>query len=279
MSPVEPDTPHVEVTLPRRRRPSWRAVIEDTPVGDALRRAIDRAEDARKQIPQVPPTVAFELRRKALHVFVAVVAVPLLLLAPFFLAIGVATVGIAVISTTWFIERRRLQSLMLEAYRELVHDPVAYALEKTRREHEDFPWSPVLYTLALILIGLAHHYLNLASALVFGSFAILGVGDAASALFGVAYGRTQLPWNPKKSLEGTIAGVTAGFLAGSVMSTVPLVFTATLVPPLLFAIIAAGAIAGALAETLPRVEDNFVVPLTSAAVMWGLAALIGLPLV
>lgn len=236
----------------------------------ALRDVIERA-----RAPEIPPKVKFELRRKVLHVVTAVFAVPLLLLVDFRIALGVALLGILVITLTWGIERRRLPPELKGP----LHEPLAEVLQKTRRPHEDYPWSPVLYTLSLILIGLAHEWYGLPRALQFGAYAILGIGDAASALVGVAYGRVKLAWNRKKSVEGTAAGMVAGFLAGLVMASIPFLFAGSLVPPLLLVIVFVGAIAGALAETIPGVEDNFVVPLAAAAAMWGTSTLLGVALV
>lgn len=238
----------------------------------ALRQVIDRVRES--QLPAIPEKVRFEMRRKVLHVVVAIVAVPTVLLLPFFVAAGIALLGIVVVSLTWAIERRR----MPDTLKGPLHDELADVLERTRRQGEDFPWSPVLYTASLILIGLAHEYLGLSASLAFAAYAILGIGDAASALVGVAYGRVRLAWNRRKSVEGTLAGAVAGFLAGAVMATVPYVVAGLVVPPTLYLVVLAGAVAGALAETLPRVEDNFVVPLASALVMFAAAGAIGLPL-
>lgn len=239
---------------------------------DALQRAIDRAR-AVGQI-EIPPKVRFEMRRKVLHVATAVIAVPLLLLLPFFVSLGLALAGIIVMTLTWGIERRRIPAELKGP----LHEPLAEVLNKTRRPHEDYPWSPVLYTASLILIGLAHEIFGLSWAIAFAAYAILGLGDAASALVGVAYGRRKLPWNRKKSLEGTLAGFGAGFLAGVVMAAIPYAFAALPIPGALFLVLAIGALAGALSETIPGVEDNFVVPLTSAAAMWAAATLLRLPL-
>lgn len=238
----------------------------------ALRRAVDRAVAATHI--EVPPKVRFEMRRKVLHIGTAVVAVPLLLLLPFYVSVSLALLGILVISITWGIERRRLPPELKGP----LHEPLAEVLNKTRRPHEDFPWSPVLYTASLILIGLAHQLFGLSWAIAFAAYAILGLGDAASALVGVAYGRKRLPWNRKKSVEGTVAGFAAGFMAGAVMASIPYAFSAVAIPPALFVVLVAGAASGALAETMPRVEDNFVVPLVAAATMWALATLLALPL-
>lgn len=253
----------------------------EDPFQAALRRAVERAETMRRNIGEgvhVSPRLAFELRRKALHVLVAVLAVPMLLLLPLSVVLGVATTGIGILALTWLVERRRMRHLLLATYKDLVHEPIADVLEKTRRPHEDFPWSPVLYTASLIILALANAYLGLSWTIIFAAYAILGLGDAASALVGVAYGRRKLAWNPRKSMEGLTAGFVAGFFGGVVMSAVPLAFWGIHYPPMLFGVVLAGSAAGALAESLPQVEDNFVVPLAAAGTMWVLALALGLAL-
>lgn len=241
------------------------------PVTRALRRAVERATAA--ELPELSAPVRFEVRRKVLHVVVAVVAVPLLLVVPFWVLALLSALGVAVIAATWAIERRRLPRTLAGP----LHEELAHVLASTRRPGEDFPWSPVLYTTSLVLIGLAHERLGLSWALAFAAYAILGIGDAASALVGVAYGRRRLPWNAKKSVEGTAAGLAAGFLAGAALGAVPYAVAGLAVPLAFFPVALAGATVGALAETLPCVEDNFVVPLASAAAMLALSTAIGLP--
>lgn len=240
----------------------------------ALRRAIERAEAARDALPQVPPRVQFEARRKLLHVATAVLAVPLLLYVPLLPLLGLSALGIVAITLTWAIERRRIS----RAFAGPLHDELAEVLDRTRRPGEDYPWSPVLYTVSLVVIALAHAYLGMSWALAFAAFAILGVGDSASALVGVAYGRHRIPWNRRKSWEGTLAGLAAGFLAGSLLGSLPYWVASMGVPPLFHAVVLAGSVAGALAESLPRIEDNLAVPLASAAAMFALATATGLPL-
>ncbi|MFA5860256.1 MAG: hypothetical protein WDA16_01035 [Candidatus Thermoplasmatota archaeon] len=239
----------------------------------ALHRSIDRARAAAPPPPEME-RVRFEARRKVAHVVTAVLAVPLLLFVPYAWALVLAAAGIGVTSMTWAIERRRLPPELKGP----LHEPLAEVLRTTRRPGEDYPWSPVMYTLALVLIATAHQFLGLSWAIAFAAYAILGIGDTASALVGVAYGRNRLPWNRKKCFEGTIAGLVAGFLAGVVLGTAPYVLAGVLIPTLFLPIVLAGATAGALAETVPHVEDNFIVPLAAASVMLALAAWTGLPL-
>lgn len=214
------------------------------------------------------------MRRKVLHVVTAILAVPLLLFVPYFWALVLAASGIVFTTMTWAIERRRLPPELKGP----LHEPMAEVLRTTRRPGEDYPWSPVLYTLALVLIATAHQFLGLSWAIAFAAYAILGIGDAASALVGVAYGRRRLPWNPKKSLEGTIAGGVAGFFAGVVLGATPYILAHAPVPTLFPLVVLTGAAAGALAETVPGVEDNFIVPLAAAGMMLLLAAAVHLPL-
>jgi len=218
--------------------------------------------------------VRFEARRKVLHVVTAIVAVPVVLVVPYWLALVLAVAGLLVVYLTWAIERRRLPPELKGP----LHEPLAHVLNTTRRPGEDFPWSPVLYTIALVLVTTAHQFLGLSWAIAFAAYAILGIGDAASALVGVAYGKRKLPWSARKSWEGTAAGATAGFLAGAVLGAVPFVLAGALIPPLFIVVVLAGAIVGALAETLPHVEDNVVVPLASAATMWLVALALGVTL-
>ena len=94
------------------------------------------------------------------------------------------------------------------------------------------------------------------------------VVSANSAISPVFSGR--LPWNPEKSLAGTLAFIVCGGAAGVVFAlwVRP---TVTPVPSLAFAIAAplAAALVAALVETIPiRLDDNISVPATAALVLW-----------
>jgi uncharacterized protein (TIGR00297 family) len=92
--------------------------------------------------------------------------------------------------------------------------------------------------------------------------------SAHSALVAVFSGR--LPWNPDKTIAGTLAFIVFGGVAGIALAwwvrpaaspMAPIVWT--VVAPL------AATLVAALVETLPvRLDDNISVPATAAAVLW-----------
>lgn len=132
----------------------------------------------------------------------------------------------------------------------------------------------LLYPLAVLLLILAFPRRPDIAAAAWG---ILACGDGAATLVGRAVGRRTLPWNPDKTLEGTLA-----FVAAAGTTAVALAWwnapAASPVPSLWFVIAAplvAAAIA-ALAETLPiQLDDNITVPTVAGATLWGLSLVDG----
>jgi uncharacterized protein (TIGR00297 family) len=125
----------------------------------------------------------------------------------------------------------------------------------------------VLYPLSvLVLILVFHRRLEVAAA----AWGILAFGDGLATVFGMAFGRRKLPWNPAKSWVGTLAYVVFGTLAAAAL----LVWTA---PEQGYAwrfALAAGGAAALLAaalESLPQgLDDNLGVPMVSALFLFGL---------
>lgn len=220
----------------------------------------------------VSPRIKFEVRRKSVHVLGAIIAVFAFLVLPFAVAFGIAALIIVVITVTHFVQRHRIKVAPPLNY---VTDPIGEALEKTRRPHENFPWAPVLFTAALMIIGSVVFFLDLPKAFAFAAFGILGVGDAASALIGIAYGAHKLPWNRSKSWEGSGAGFAANFVAALVLASVDFSVRGVVLPVEWVAVALAGAVAGALTESMPHVEDNLFVPVAALAAMLVIGALLG----
>jgi len=124
----------------------------------------------------------------------------------------------------------------------------------------------VLYPLAVLLLVLIFwRRLEVAAA----SWGILAFGDGMASVAGMALGRRELPWNPRKSWMGSLAYV----LFGTVAAAVLLEWTAPGQYSWLFAVAAAfgTALLAAALESLPQgLDDNIGVPLVSALFLFGL---------
>jgi uncharacterized protein (TIGR00297 family) len=165
-----------------------------------------------------------------------------------------------------------------------------------------FPLGILLYPLSVLLLTLAFpSRLDIAAAawgiLAFGDgFATLigrsrtegtaetakiaeeNVFSAGSAVSAVPSGR--IPWNPDKSIAGTLAFVIFGSIAGVAFAWWVRPAISPL-PPLAFTLAApvAAAVLAALVETIPvRLDDNISVPATAAGVLW-IASLMTMPAV
>jgi len=84
---------------------------------------------------------------------------------------------------------------------------------------------------------------------------LLAIGDSASTIFGIRFGRHKLPYNKKKSIEGSLAGFAAALVSTSLVLNFPLAAIASAV--------------GMLVESLPwKLDDNLTVPIATALVLW-----------
>jgi uncharacterized protein (TIGR00297 family) len=124
----------------------------------------------------------------------------------------------------------------------------------------------ILYPVTvLLLILIFWRRLEVAAA----AWGILAFGDGLATVFGIAYGRRKLPWNPAKSWAGSGAYVVFGTLAAAAL----LVWTAPQRDySVAFALVAGGAAAlfAAALESWPQgLDDNLGVPLVSAAFLFG----------
>jgi uncharacterized membrane protein len=133
-----------------------------------------------------------------------------------------------------------------------------------------FPLAILLYPLAVLLLVLTFpHRLDIVAA----AWGIMAAGDGLATIVGRAVGRTPLPWNREKTVEGSLTFVIAGSAAGVFLAwwVRPSVSPA---PPLTFTLVApvTAAIVAALVETIPvRLDDNISVPASAAATLWALS--------
>lgn len=131
-----------------------------------------------------------------------------------------------------------------------------------------YPLGILFYPLSVLLLILAFpRRPDIAAA----GWAILAFGDATAAAVGSRSRSRRLPWNPEKTMAGTLAFIVAGAAAGIGLAwwTRPAV---TPPPPLLFVVGAPilAAFVASLVETMPiRLDDNISVPIAAAIVLGG----------
>lgn len=201
----------------------------------------------------IPQDVQKEAHRKGFHMVAGIVATPLVLYT------GLGYTTIAALVTLLVIASLEL----LMARFDLAVPFLTKQLTSTRRPGEKFSWASTMFLVAALAI------LWIAPLPVaFAALAMLGLGDGMSALVGRAIGRHKLWWNPKKSLEGSLAGFLAGalgalLLTGWYYAEIGVPFPMIAVVP----IAVAGSLAAMVAESMPQWEDNFSVPIASSATM------------
>lgn len=127
----------------------------------------------------------------------------------------------------------------------------------------------VLYPFSVLLLIL--HYWNHIEVAV-AIWGILAFGDGMASVVGRGLGGPRLPWNPRKTLSGSLAY----FLFGGLGAAILLVHTLgeqgePVVGSWLLGVSLATALLGAAIESLPLgIDDNLSVPLLCAPVMYGL---------
>ncbi|MDX1611662.1 MAG: hypothetical protein R3185_04780 [Candidatus Thermoplasmatota archaeon] len=213
-----------------------------------------------------------EIVRKIIHVLAAVAAAPFLLFFDLTTGILVALAGLGIIWTIWYLEERGRK---LKGPARKGQEMLAKTMENAMRPEERFPWASFYFVAGLIAVASASQLLEVPLSVAFAAYAVLGVGDAGSALIGKAYGAMPIPWNPKKSWEGTGAGIGAAYPWAVLLATAFYAYFNQPFPSHLYWIIMVGTLVGMLAETLPG-EDNLTIPVASWATMAALGALIGL---
>ena len=116
-------------------------------------------------------------------------------------------------------------------------------------ENWSFATSPVFFALGIVL-----SLLIFPIPIGYASIAVLTLGDGSATIFGKKFGRTVLPFNKSKRLEGTLLGFFSAFLG-----------TLIFVDPVKGFIAAA---VGMLVECVPSpINDNISIPILSGLVI------------
>ncbi len=217
-----------------------------------------RLKDARIHVPSLRP---MNYRRNLMHSGFGALAVFLVAAVPqsWLLPIAGAWTVLA-----WTLETtRRIWPPWNEWLMEHIFGAVAHPHEWNKIN------SATWYASALTLLALVD---SLPAIVV--AVAVLGFADPAAAIVGRRWGRVRLMHG--RSLEGTTTFAVVGTVAASV-GLLAIGFDAS--AGVLLAVAASGAVAGALGELFSlRIDDNFNVPLASAAGTAAALLALGLPL-
>lgn len=207
-------------------------------------------------------SLAFEARRKGWHMASGVFVTPMVVFT------NLEYVTIVAASAFVFILVAETLSVAWN-----IHLPFwADRLARTKREHERFSVASLAF-LAIVVLLLWLTPLPIA----FAAAAQLALGDGMSALVGRAVGRIPIPYNRRKTVEGSIAGFLAGALGALLI--LEWYFRTAGVDYAWGSVVAVcviGAFFASAAETIPGVQDNVTVPLSAGVSMmiaWWLAGL------
>lgn len=106
--------------------------------------------------------------------------------------------------------------------------------------------------------------------IVYASIAIVGFGDSVATVSGVTIGRHKLPYSEQKSIEGTLVGITAAFLASLFFVTPIQAFVGSVGGMLLESVVDLQTIRELNSQATFRffLNDNFLVPIFSGLLMF-----------
>lgn len=170
-----------------------------------------------------------------------------------------SNLGFLPLATSLILAVFLLYSISL-AYKNNLRLPVVAWLIDISERREVIKHSPARGAL-MFLIGSALAVLLFEPPIAASAVAVLALGDAFSTIAGRRYGTLSIPYNPEKSIQGSLAGLAAAFFGAAVI----------LPPP--YALLAAAA--GMVGESLPlKIDDNVVIPMFSGAAV-SVATLIG----
>ncbi|MDH5794625.1 MAG: hypothetical protein OEZ24_00815, partial [Candidatus Bathyarchaeota archaeon] len=134
--------------------------------------------------------------------------------------------------------------------------PITYITSSATGESEfqEFVASPIFYALGIVM-----SIILFPEPICYVSVTVLTLGDGFAAVLGEKFGRSPVPFNKTKNLEGTAGGFLVAFM-GSLLFTNPFL-----------ALVASAA--GMFAEVLPLpVNDNLTVPLASGLALTAVSA-------
>jgi len=197
----------------------------------------------------------FELKRQAFHILLGMAIVVLLLYG--FIGFDFELSGITIPFADILL--LIIFGLSLSYFSRSVNIPmVSWLLKKFERQNEikKFPGRGLIFYLVGVYISLLLFPKDIALA----SVLVLALGDSVSHLFGLHYGKIKNPLSKTKFLEGTAAGLLAGFIGALVFLPWHEAFLAS------FAAMVIEAIEIKLGTE--QVDDNLLIPVVAGAAVF-----------
>ncbi|MDD5501989.1 MAG: hypothetical protein PHH26_00815 [Candidatus Thermoplasmatota archaeon] len=136
--------------------------------------------------------------RKAIHIPTAILAPIVVFLFGYAGAEVLCISALAYIFVTGYFEKRHNIKMPVSSE--------AFEIASRGKELE-FPLAQTLFLIAVLIIAIF-----LPFSLTFAALGVLGFGDGAAALGGMMFGDHKIPYNRKKSVEGSLIGTIVGFI-------------------------------------------------------------------
>lgn len=186
------------------------------------------------------------LLRKILHMFVGTL-IPILIYSANYFAevkfvmISVIFIAILMIAINLVLEHFRLKGKKF-FYTDLT--------ENIQRKEEKIILAGVYYSLSVVIISFFVYFEIISFLSYIVGLLIFGVCDGTSTIFGILFGKHKLFYNKEKSYEGSFA-----FFIFAIM--IAFLFFRSFEKVILIALFSA------FVESLPKVNDNFTLPILS----------------
>jgi dolichol kinase len=122
----------------------------------------------------------------------------------------------------------------------------------------------------LLLCGITLSFILFPEEIVYASIAIVAFGDSIATAVGVLFGNHKLPHSKKKTVEGTVSGIIAAFLASSFFVTPVQALVGSVGGMLLESAVDLQTIREFNSQTIFKFffNDNFLIPVFSGLLMF-----------
>lgn len=122
----------------------------------------------------------------------------------------------------------------------------------------------------LLVCGIVVSLILFPEEIVYASIAVVGFGDSVATIAGVTLGKHKLPYSEQKTVEGTLAGIVAAFIAAVVFVTPAQALVGSAGGMLLESIVGMQTIKELNTQAALKffLNDNFLIPVFSGFLMF-----------